>query len=282
MTSLEPGSLDPAAYRDGGARRRLIRSRSYFLAFMVFLAVFTALLMTDRSVGADWGRAFGTDQPVTGTVVRIFPSVGVNRTCTLDRVALAWQAGSVLQIGYFDVCSDEDRDYPVGSTVHGWSPVPDAHHDLVAVSLDSRAGAIFGFVLEMALVLGILLVLLGFVRSIVRLVRAPKLIGRGPQERRTVYDTARTFPNRRRIRNLGYRVIFATPGDGALDRIGDWALIADRKADRMPETGDTLTVVPTGRTVFRRKPTGPVALVRDRDRWVFWALALRRPKPSGR
>jgi hypothetical protein len=228
-----------------------------------------ALLLSQRTIGAEWGRAFGTDHRVTGTVIRINPNSGSTRTCTLDRVVLSWTEGSADRTGFFDVCSDETDKYPTGKKVTGWAQRADSHNDAVAVNVEGRAGAIFGVVLESLMILGVAWFVLALARSIVRQTRAPALLGRRPATDMRVIEVQTTLPNGRRIRS-GRRLVLQL-GDQRLS-----AKVLARPDDVVLDAGDEVSVISTGRGLFRRRPTGPVGIVRKHDLLMFWSIGRIR------
>jgi hypothetical protein len=266
-------SAAPVGDLAGQSKALLRRSIRGTLAGCVVMLVFglfiIAVLLSQRTVGAEWGRAFGTDHRVTGTVIRIIPNSGVTRTCTLDRVVLSWTEGSADRTGFFDVCSDETDKYPTGKKVTGWAQRADRHNDAVGVNVEGRAGAIFGVVLESLMILGAAWFVLGFARSIWRQTRAPALLGRRPATDMRVIEVQTKLPNGRRIRS-GRRLVLQSGGQRLSARV------LPRPDDVVLEAGDEVSVISTGRSLFRRRPTGPVGIVRKHDLLMCWSTGKIR------
>ncbi|HEX3785984.1 MAG TPA: hypothetical protein VHX38_40550 [Pseudonocardiaceae bacterium] len=280
---------------DGGARRGMLGRQAVGLAFAVLLGLLIAGLLSEATTSAEWGRAFGTDQPITGTVNRVLPNTGSTRTCTLDSVVLTWQDGPTVRAGYFDVCSDEIGNYPTGARVAGWAPPIDANNDPVGVNLESRGGAIFGVILDSLLVLAVLAAIVGLAIALVRTIRAPKVLGRRPASGMSVVGRAAPRRGRRQRSTTGSRFVLVPAGHPAVSLSGDLAvslsgtwLAGTRLVGRVTrrrdlETladNDAVTAIPTGRSLLRRRPVGPVALVREADRKLFWSTTLQPEKPT--
>lgn len=268
-SALPVGDL---AAQSGALLRRTIRGTwAGLLVMAVFGAVIVGLLLSSRTVAAEWGRAFGTDYRVSGPVVRIVPNVDTTRTCTLDRVVLNWIEGPAIRVGYFDVCSDQTHKFPLGMTVSGWAPRADSHNDAVGINRESQGGAIFGVVLESLVVLGAAWFVLALARSLWRQIRAPAILGRRTATDMRVIEVQTTLPNGRRVRNGGRRIVLNS-GDG--QRRSTVAL--PRPDGAVLDTGDKVSVISTGRSLFRRRPTGPVGIVRKHDRMIFWSTSKIR------
>jgi hypothetical protein len=252
--------------------RRSIRGTSVMLIVMsLFGAFIVGLLLSQRTVAAEWGRAFGTDHRVTGTVARIIGNSGTTRTCTLDRVVLTWTEGRADRVGYFDVCSDDTHKYPTGKTVSGWAPRADRQGDAVAVNVESRAGAIFGVVLESLMILAVAWLALALARSVWRQIRAPAVLGRRTATDMLVIEVQTTLPNGRRVRNGGRRIVL-----NSLDGQRLSTIVLPRPDGAVLDAGDELSVISTGRSLFRRRPAGPVGIVRKHDLMIFWSTSKIR------
>jgi hypothetical protein len=257
-------------------RRSIRGTLAMFIVISLFGLFFIAVLLSQRTVAAEWGRAFGTDHRVTGTVVRIISNSGTTRTCTLDRVVLSWSEGPAERTGFFDVCSDETDKYPTGNKVAGWAPRADSHNDAVGVNVEGRAGAIFGVVLESLIILGVAWFALALARSVWRQTRAPAMLGRRTATDMRVIEVQTRLPNGRRVRK-GQRLVL---------NFGDQRrsiIVLPRPDDVVLEAGDEVSVISTGRSLVRRRPAGPVGIVRKRDLMMFWSTGkIRRDRFANR
>ncbi|HEX3813537.1 MAG TPA: hypothetical protein VHX59_11905 [Mycobacteriales bacterium] len=261
---------------DGGYRRRQLRRQIIGIVFMVLLGLFIAGLMSQATTTAEWGRAFGRDHRVSGIVAGVIPNVGSTRVCTLSRVVLVWAEDGNSRSGYLDVCSDETGKYRRGTTVAGWALRADPRDDPVGVNVEGRPSAIFGVTLESLMILGLVAVIAALCRTLWRLLRAPHVLSRRIVRSMTVDLTTHTFANGRSVRS-GTRVVLH-PEDG--DNLS--AVARTRRDTRLLAAGDALSVIPTGHSLFRHRPAGPVALIREADRQLFWSNALRPDKGTQR
>jgi hypothetical protein len=266
----------PLALDDGGSRRRQLRRQIIGIVFVVLLGLFIAGLMSQATTTAEWGRAFGRDHRVSGLVAEVIPNVSSTRTCTLSRVVLVWDEGSKARSGYFDVCSDETGKYRRGTRVAGWALRADPQGDPVGVNVEGRASAIFGVTLESLMILGLLAVIAALGRALWRLLRAPHVLSRRRARSMTVDLTTHTFANGRSVRS-GTRVVLHPPDGGNLS-----AIVIARRDTRRLAAGDALSVIPTGHSLLRRRPTGPIALIRETDQQLFWSNALRPDKGTSK
>jgi hypothetical protein len=247
-------------------------------ASAVLVAFFAALL--SGPAHAEWALASGTAKIVNASVVGSNPLQKGRRTC-MTQVHVVWPAPGGANRAHFTVCDDNAASwFPPGKVIKVATTSGNAN----VIYGEGRGRAVLAVVAEsMALLCLLLLGALAVRRwlalraAAARWRTAPWLpgslrLGSGPGKLQQVlisFDPGIVPWTREQYRGAQNEDTCPVVGLRIQSR-GD-----DQLAD-----GDQVWLIPTGRSLFRRRRSAPYAVVRMTDRKVFWGTGQPLPGSS--
>ncbi len=238
------------------------------------LVAFSAVLLSGPA-RAEWALASGSAKIVSASVVGTNPLQKNRRTC-MTQVNVVWPAPGGANRGHFTVCDDQAASrFPPGKVIK----VATIPGDADVMYGESRGRAVLAVVAETMALLCLLLLGAFAVRRWLALRAAadrwraapwlPGSLRLGPapgklQQVLIYFDPAIVPWTRGQYQGV--------PGGPVAE-----LRIQPRRGYHLAD-GDPVWLIPTGRSLFRRRRSAPYAVVRRTDRKVFWATG--RPLPG--
>jgi hypothetical protein len=243
-------------------------------AVSALLAAFAAALLSGPA-RAEWALASGTAKTVNASVAGSGPLQKGHRTC-LTQVNVVWPAPGGANHGHFTVCDDNAAArFPPGKVIK----VATISGNASVIYGEGRGRAVLAVAAESMALLCLLLLGLFAVRRWLALRAAAAR-----------WRTAPWLPGRLRPGSgpgkLHRVLISFDPGTvpwtleqyrGPRTDYPAFELRIQPRSDEYLADGDQVWLIPTGRSLFRRRRSAPYAVVRMTDRKVFWGTGQPLP-----
>lgn len=278
-----PADAEHVVLDDQSGLRSQQRRLLGFAVFMVLVLALPVAVFLGH-IRAEWALAFGRAKVVRAAVIGSRPSAEFARCGALTQIDVRWPAPDGTNPGNFTVCDYDVASYPVGKVIS----VAVTRGERSVIVGEDQGSAVFGVVLESLLLAFVLLLVMAALRQCLRLgvavrrlkgapwlpAEAVRLASQTVRGTTTVRILALFDSDRAPSLSAGLPQALPPPTDpfapGQQSRRLKLRILPRKDKERL-EHGTPVWVVPTGRTLWRHRRSGPYAVIRASDRKVFWA-----------